>query len=90
MKGLSQLPTKEELRQNVIELATPIDFEQLIRDGILEKDGAWYKVHNFKRLPRHASIKVKTMETGPKGLRVKFRPITKSTLKLLKQIGGAA
>ena len=78
----------EEVKEGILELAKPIDFEQLIRDGVLEKDGAWYKVLDFKNLPKHASRKLKTIETGPKGTRVKFYPVTKATLKLAERLRG--
>jgi hypothetical protein len=80
--------TKEEFRQKVVELATPIDFDQLIRDGVLAKDGAWYRILDLKRLPKHASGKIKTIQTGPKGTKIKFFPVTNATLKLLHQVQG--
>lgn len=50
MRNFDSIITREQLREEVLELAKPIDFDQLIRDGILEKSGAWYKVLDFKRL----------------------------------------
>jgi hypothetical protein len=44
----------------------------LIAAGVLEKDGAWYRILKKDELPKHASMKIKTMQTGPKGVRVKF------------------
>jgi hypothetical protein len=78
--------TAEELRESIIELATPIDFDQLIQDGVLKKDGAWYKIRALEDLPKHASRKLKSIENGPKGIRVKFYPVKKSTLNLLHKI----
>jgi len=80
--------TREEVRQSILEIAIPIDFDQLIEDGVLEKDGAWYRVLDFKRLPKHASMKIKTLQSGPKGTRVKFRPVTKATMKLAERLRG--
>lgn len=34
-------------------MSEPIDFEQLERDGILRKTGAWYEVLDMNRLPEH-------------------------------------
>ena len=80
--------TREGLKQEIIALATPIDFDQLVADGVLAKDGAWYKVLDLERLPKHASKKIKTLQTGPKGTRVKFFPVTKATLNLLHKVQG--
>jgi len=78
--------SREEVIQGLIESATPIDFEALIKEGIIEKDGAWYRILNLKKLPKHASTKIKTLETGPKGTRVKFRPASKRAANLVKKI----
>src|ERR1051325_8784871 len=56
--------TREEIIQSLEEAVTPVDFDALIKDGILEKDGAWFKVLDFKRLPKHASIKITTAKQG--------------------------
>lgn len=40
-------------------LAKPIDFETLIADGVLEKNGAWYKILDMDRLPDHATAKIR-------------------------------
>ncbi len=37
---------------------TPIDFPQLIKDGVLRRQGAWYEVLDWERLPDHALQKV--------------------------------
>ena len=78
--------TAEEVRQGILEIATPIDFALLINDGVLIKEGVWYRVLDMKRLPKHASMKIKTIESGPKGVRVKFYPVTKSTMKLAEKL----
>ena len=78
--------TREEIIQSLEEAVTPVDFDALIKDGILEKDGAWFKVLDFKRLPKHASIKITTAKQGPKGLRVKFNPVSKRAINLLKKL----
>jgi len=77
--------TEEELWQALDDAAKPIDFEALLAEGIIEKDGAWYKVPDMKALPKHASRKIKTVKTGPKGIRVQFRPASKAAVSLLKK-----
>jgi len=42
------------------ELMKPIDFDQLIADGVLEKWGDGYHLLDHKRLPHHASMKIES------------------------------
>lgn len=53
-------------------LATPIDFEDLQRRGILVKAGAWYRVRNLNELPEHACKKIYELAYDAKGTKVKF------------------
>lgn len=47
--------TKERLIETVRLLATPIDFDRLIQDGVLAGPlSGWYEVTDMKRLPEHA------------------------------------
>jgi hypothetical protein len=71
------IPTVEEIRNQAELLATPLDFEQLVADGILRKRGAWWEVLDMDRLPKHARCKISWIKTG--GL-VKF---SKPSSKLL-------
>ena len=74
--------TKKYLLEKVQSLATPIDFETLISDGILEKKGARYKVLDMARLPQHAQDKI--IEFCTDGT-VKFSKVTKSVKNLAKK-----
>lgn len=77
--------TAEEWEEKVRELATPIDFDALIRNGVLEKHGAWYKILNMNELPPHAKAQIKTLKSGGKeGTLAKFQTSTKRAEKLLK------
>jgi hypothetical protein len=78
--------TAEETRQLIIEAATPIDFEALIAKGLIVKDGAWYRVPDLKALPKDVSRKIKTVEPGPTGPRVKFQAVTKRAINLAKRL----
>ena len=49
------------------QFATPLDFEQLEKEGIIEKKGAWYKVKDIKNLPEHASRQIRSIKTDGKG-----------------------
>lgn len=47
---------REKIIELARELATPIDFDELIAKGILIRRSAqWYEVVDFKALPSHAS-----------------------------------
>ena len=85
---LDGIMTQEEFRAGVLESAKPIDLEQLIRDGVLQKSGAWYKVLDYKRLPKHASKRILEAEFNSDGklVKVKFSKITKSFQKLADRV----
>jgi len=80
--------SKEDMIQVAKELATPIDFNQLIADGILIKSGAWYEVTDWKRLPPHANRQVREVKTSDGKMLVKFTNRTKSAQKLYKKMTG--
>lgn len=78
---------EEQLRQ----LELPVDFEQLCRDGVLEKVvrgrrvGTTFTVLDITRLPEHAALRLKitriTRTTTKEG--ESPRSVTKCTAKLL-------
>lgn len=75
--------TKEYLLEKVQTFATPIDFELLISERILEKKGAGYKVLDMTRLPQYAKDKI--IEFCADGS-VKFAKVTKSVENLAKKL----
>ena len=85
----------DELRQQVTEklkdLATPIDFEDLIKKGIIKKRGAWYEILDKNKLPKHVGaqiIEFKHSSTPNEPTLCKFSKGTKRAEKLLKKISG--
>jgi hypothetical protein len=46
--------------------ATPIDFDQLITDGVLRKHGARYELLDLAGLPEHARRKIRIIATSSK------------------------
>lgn len=77
--------TSKELEELLKEAATPIDFEELIRAGVLEKRGSWYAIRKFDDLPSHAKKKIKSIrQTKNNEVWVKFQPVSKRTEKLLQ------
>lgn len=76
--------TKEELRDRIKVLTTPIDFDALIKSGVLEKKGARYKVIKWNELPPHATGKIKTVTQSDKGTFVTFYPVDKKLAKVVE------
>jgi hypothetical protein len=84
---------EEKLRQ----LEMPVDFEQLCRDGILEKTrqttvggrrvGASFRILDRKRLPEHAALRLQITETTRTATKKGSAPrsVTKCTGKLLNE-----
>jgi hypothetical protein len=74
--------THLEILEAAEALATPIDFDQLIADGALQKaGGGWYEVLDPSRLPDHAWRKVKAVKSGN---RVRFRKSSKKLARFLE------
>lgn len=75
----------EELKELMEQAVMPIDFDDLIEKGIIEKRRGWYKVHDLKRLPTHAQSKVSEVKTTQGETFVKFRAPSTSLAKELKK-----
>ena len=77
---------REELEQILRDFATPIDFDALISDGVLEKQGSWYKILSMERLPSWAKAKIRQLKSSDqKGILVKFQKSTKRAEKMFKK-----
>ena len=55
---------KDKINKIKADLKRPIDFDKLIKNGILSKKGTWYEVKNLKRLPRYARYQINEMTVG--------------------------
>jgi hypothetical protein len=79
--------TRPAIHQELIEaaeaLAAPIDFEQLVADGVIRKTRGWYEILDTGRLPEHAWQRIKAVKTGN---RVKFRKPSKRAAKFLNTL----
>jgi len=75
--------SKEEMLKKAKSLATPIDFEALVAEGILEKKGLGYIILDMKHLPDHAKDKIIGISSDGK---VKFSKATKSAQKLVDKL----
>jgi hypothetical protein len=80
--------THPELIETAEALATPIDFDQLIADGVLRKakTRGWYEILDTSRLPEHAWQKIKAIKSGN---RVRFRKANKRVAKFLNSLDSA-
>jgi hypothetical protein len=72
----------KELRQTAVVLATPIDFDALITDGILRNRGEWYEIVDLARLPENARVKIRAVRAPNL---VKFRKPSKKLRKFLRR-----
>jgi hypothetical protein len=54
---------RRQLREEAELLAIPIDFDQLVKDGILKKRGAWWELLDIGRLPEHARCNIKAFKS---------------------------
>ena len=62
---------RDEIDEIRREMMRPIDFDQLIADGVLEKWGDGYQILDYTRLPRHARLKIiGVSEARPYGMAV--------------------
>lgn len=83
---------RAELRKLLVEsvrlLAAPIDFEALVRDGVLEPVGKGYRVLDFNRLPEQARKRMRSMTQRKDGSLIvqfsKAKP-TKAMMRLLAE-----
>jgi hypothetical protein len=72
----------KELRQTAVMLATPVDLDALISDGILRRQGEWYEIMDLAHLPEYARVKIRAVRAPNL---VKFRKPNKKLQKFLKR-----
>lgn len=58
---------REKLEKQKRLMSEPIDFEQLERDGILRKVGAWYEILDMGRLPEHVRAQAVAVSGSARG-----------------------
>jgi len=83
MSKNSEKITKEGLLHQTELLATPIDYENLIMRGILEKKGRGYRILSMKDLPEHVRMKIISIRDDGT---VTFSNATKQIGKLIKKL----
>jgi hypothetical protein len=83
--------TKEDWRAEQVRLSTqPLDLENLVKKGILEKKGAWYRILKFKAIPEHAWAQVCEIAQGSRGngSMIKFAKLSKRARTDLEKVVG--
>ena len=66
----------------------PVDFDQLVADGVLRRKGSGYLVLDMDRLPKAASCQMRSMKQTKEGVVVRFAKTTKQAAKLLRKLKG--
>ncbi|MGV7222172.1 MAG: hypothetical protein ACQ9MH_11640 [Nitrospinales bacterium] len=78
---------ENEMLKVLEELATPIDFDKLIADGVLEQiTKKKYKLLKHDGLPPHAWRKARAMTIKGKTMILDFDDCTKAAQKLFEKI----
>ena len=72
----------EMLVRETLIMSTPIDFDQLIKDGLIKKIGRSYYADNIHNLPENVSKRITSVSETKNGIRVTFSKETKSMKKL--------
>jgi len=81
-KWLKEMRTM--LANNSEILTTPIDFEDLIKKGLIKKVGKSYYTDNLHNLPKEVTYKIKNISNGRYGLKLTFYKESKSIKKIAK------
>lgn len=83
---------KEEMAKKLAEsaqaFAEPIDFDKLLKDGLLIKNGRSYYAPNINALPEKVSARIKEVVPTKNGLRVTFYKEGNSMKKLAERLKG--
>jgi len=64
---------RDQLTSQVDLRATPVDYSDLVKRGILSKAGVWYRVNiNPRALPKHIAERICEVANDSKGVKVRF------------------
>lgn len=70
--------TKDQVEERIKLIQTPIDFDALITDGILAREGSWYRIVDPARVPEHVWVQIGSAKGGEDGV-ILFRFPGRST-----------
>jgi predicted transcriptional regulator len=77
-----------EIAKSAQAFSEPIDFDKLIKEGLLTKKGRSFYVTDLKALPETVSRRIKEIASTKDGLRVSFYKESKSLKKLATKLSG--
>lgn len=64
--------SREEVERRIKLLNTPVDFERLIEDGVLARDGAWFRILDHERVPQHLWVQIGELKVNEGVLSFRF------------------
>jgi hypothetical protein len=80
--------TIKKLVETAQVLSEPIDFEALIKEGVLIKRGSSYYAPNIHALPKNVSERIRERAQTKYGVRVTFYKERKGLKKIANQFSG--
>ncbi|CNL05087.1 hypothetical protein [Yersinia pseudotuberculosis] len=80
--GKTQIISNEELIDTIFLHTKEIDFTSLENEGILVKEGAWYRVSKWGLVREFIRKRVTSISQDKKGLKVKISKPSKEMLRL--------
>lgn len=76
-----------ELRELARLLATPIDFDALEAAGVMERKGAWWRIHDPEALPEHVMRHARAMkQTSDGSVLVRFGKPSRAAANLYERL----
>lgn len=76
----------ERIAQSAEAFSKPIDFDQLLKDGLLIQKGKSYYAPNLHALPEDVSQRIKRATPTKNGIKATFYKESKSVEKLARQL----
>ncbi len=89
-KPIDDAELRKKVRKAIIDMGTPIDFDDLEAKGILKKSGTWYEVPDTEHLPDFAKKQIKEIAQTKTGAKVKFYKVTKTMKRKAEELKGNA
>lgn len=73
----------KSIADDVKRLAEPFNIDEMIKKGLIEKDGAWYKINDMEALPEGFKGFIKMSEPTKEGDAVRVKLHSKSKFEKL-------
>lgn len=77
---------KEQLRREILDFIAPVDFEKLLKTGVLTKIGRSFYAKDIRKLPKSVTAKITAVSVTKRGSRLTFSKgkLSKRISELLK------